>query len=76
MIPGLMIAMCLRFDYARASKRSDVLPHQSFSKPYFTTILLAYIAGLATTVGVMHTFKAAQPALLYLSPACGELQSG
>lgn len=26
--------------------------------------------GLATTITVMHVFKAAQPALLYLSPAC------
>jgi len=27
-------------------------------------------AGLATTILAMHTFRAAQPALLYLSPAC------
>ena len=26
--------------------------------------------GLGTTVGVMHFFKAAQPALLYLVPSC------
>ena len=26
--------------------------------------------GLGTTVGVMHVFKAAQPALLYLVPSC------
>jgi minor histocompatibility antigen H13 len=32
--------------------------------------LTFYFAGLATTMAVMHTFKAAQPALLYLSPAC------
>lgn len=32
--------------------------------------MVAYIAGLATTMGVMHFFNAAQPALLYLSPAC------
>ena len=30
----------------------------------------AYVAGLIATVTVMHTFKSAQPALLYLSPAC------
>jgi len=29
-----------------------------------------YILGLATTVFVMHVFKAAQPALLYIVPAC------
>jgi len=32
--------------------------------------LASYIIGLVTTIVVMHTFKAAQPALLYLSPAC------
>jgi minor histocompatibility antigen H13 len=42
----------------------------NFPKPYFTSCLIAYIAGLATTMGVMHFFHAAQPALLYLSPAC------
>ncbi|KAI9189329.1 hypothetical protein H9P43_000760 [Blastocladiella emersonii ATCC 22665] len=42
----------------------------SFSTPYFTAGFIAYIAGLVTTVFVMHTFQAAQPALLYLSPAC------
>ena len=32
--------------------------------------MAAYTLGLATTVGVMHFFDAAQPALLYLVPAC------
>lgn len=35
-------------------------------------MLVAYVLGLVTTVVVMHRFKAAQPALLYLSPACSE----
>lgn len=29
-----------------------------------------FLAGLSTTMFVMHYFQAAQPALLYLSPAC------
>ena len=37
--------------------------------PYFSTALLFYLIGLITTMVVMHTFNAAQPALLYLSPA-------
>ena len=41
-----------------------------FPKPYFYASFISYILGLATTMTVMHTFKAAQPALLYLSPAC------
>ena len=32
--------------------------------------MVAYLLGLGTTIFVMHTFQAAQPALLYLSPAC------
>ncbi|KAJ3735660.1 signal peptide peptidase-domain-containing protein [Lentinula guzmanii] len=43
---------------------------KDFNKPYFYASLLAYILGLVTTMSVMHMFKAAQPALLYLSPAC------
>ncbi|KAI7822122.1 signal peptide peptidase-domain-containing protein [Kickxella alabastrina] len=41
-----------------------------FPTPYFNSCMAAYVAGLVTTITVMHTFKAAQPALLYLSPAC------
>ena len=54
----------MRFDYSRAANKNKV------SKPYFTACFTAYILGLITTVTVMQTFKAAQPALLYLSPAC------
>ncbi len=32
--------------------------------------MVAYVLGLVVTVGVMEHFKAAQPALLYLVPAC------
>ena len=32
--------------------------------------MVAYFLGLALTVLIMHVFKAAQPALLYLVPAC------
>ncbi|GJN90481.1 hypothetical protein Rhopal_003492-T1 [Rhodotorula paludigena] len=72
-LPGIFIALALRFDYHLALKRAP-LPFrpgsQSFPKPYFYSCFVAYIAGLATTIFVMHTFRAAQPALLYLSPAC------
>ena len=59
-IPGVMVSLCLRFDKHL----------QSNTNYYFYTCFLAYLAGLITTMTVMHTFKAAQPALLYLSPAC------
>ncbi|GAA5893947.1 aspartic endopeptidase [Sporobolomyces salmoneus] len=75
-LPGAFLALSLRFDYHQAIKRAlssskrPPRPTDSFSKPYFTASFIAYIGGLATTILVMHTFKAAQPALLYLSPAC------
>lgn len=66
-IPGIFVALCLRFDHERAGKPQS---RRSYSKPYFWTCYLLYFLGLATTIFVMHNFKAAQPALLYLSPAC------
>ena len=40
------------------------------SQPYFYVNLVSYIMGLGLTVSVMHFFDSAQPALLYLVPAC------
>ncbi|BGP16290.1 hypothetical protein JCM10213_008270 [Rhodosporidiobolus nylandii] len=71
-LPGIFLALALRFDYFLALKRSSAPfhPQDGFQKPYFWTCFGAYIAGLVTTIFVMHTFRAAQPALLYLSPDC------
>ena len=41
----------------------------AFPKPYFHASLVGYVVGLMTTLGVMHIFHHAQPALLYLVPA-------
>jgi len=59
-IPGIFIALLLRYD--QSLKRN--------SNFYFNVTFIAYIAGLLTTIGIMHFFKHAQPALLYLVPAC------
>jgi minor histocompatibility antigen H13 len=67
-IPGIFIALLLRYDAYRAGALSN--PRDDFPRPYFTATLVAYVLGLITTVFVMHTFQAAQPALLYLVPAC------
>ncbi|TKA68078.1 hypothetical protein B0A49_01524 [Cryomyces minteri] len=40
----------------------------SLPKPYFHASIAGYILGLCTTLGVMHVFAHAQPALLYLVP--------
>lgn len=58
-IPGIFIALLLRFDISQ--KKSQV---------YFYASFLAYFLGLLLTILVMHVFKHAQPALLYLVPAC------
>ncbi|RKP11072.1 peptidase A22B, signal peptide peptidase, partial [Thamnocephalis sphaerospora] len=72
-IPGIFVALCLRYDQYLALRSKTPPTHKrpfDFPKPYFYGCFIAYVLGLATTVFVMHTFKAAQPALLYLSPAC------
>lgn len=59
-IPGIFVALLLRYDHSL--KRN--------SNFYFYTTFIAYILGLCGTIVVMHVFKHAQPALLYLVPAC------
>ncbi|XP_055546993.1 minor histocompatibility antigen H13 [Wyeomyia smithii] len=59
-IPGIFIALLLRFDNSLKRK----------SNFYFYATFIAYFFGLLATIFVMHVFKHAQPALLYLVPAC------
>ena len=70
-IPGFFLSLLLRFDAHQAkvpTSFTDV--HASFPKPYFHSTLIFYIIGMCTTMAVMIFFEAAQPALLYLVPAC------
>ncbi|KAG0130783.1 signal peptide peptidase-domain-containing protein [Tuber indicum] len=62
-IPGLVIAMALRYDLWRFYEKKP-----EFSKFYFYMSLGGYFVGILTTLIVMHVFKHAQPALLYLVP--------
>jgi len=66
-IPGIFVALLLRFDAEQAGLKAY---SEDFVKPYFHTTFFGYILGLLTTVVVMFLFEAAQPALLYLVPAC------
>lgn len=59
-IPGVVVALMLRFDQTL----------RPGSSAYFSVTMLGYVLGLLTTIVVMHTFQAAQPALLYLVPCC------
>lgn len=43
-------------------------PPFTFSKTYFKASIMGYVAGMLTTLGVMHVWGHAQPALLYLVP--------
>ena len=54
-----MLSLLLRFDRRAGGA----------SRAYFLNSFVAYIVGLVVTIFVMHVFKAAQPALLYLVPA-------
>mmetsp|Transcript_36932 Transcript_36932/g.92793 ORF Transcript_36932/g.92793 Transcript_36932/m.92793 type:complete len:399 (-) Transcript_36932:484-1680(-) len=66
-IPGLFIALLLRWDVNRQKAAGK---HVSEScKVYFYAQFIAYILGLVTTVVFMTWYKTAQPALLYLVPA-------
>lgn len=64
-VPGVYVALSRKFDLHLQEKRA-----KSACFLYFYSSLVAYILGLLTTMAVMHIWKAAQPALLYLSPAC------
>ena len=66
-IPGIFVALLLRYDAHRANVTSG---DQLFPKPFFHVNMLCYVLGLVATVAVMYFFDAAQPALLYLVPAC------
>lgn len=59
-IPGIFIALLLRFDNSLKRKTNF----------YFNATFFAYFMGLVATILVMHLYRHAQPALLYLVPAC------
>lgn len=59
-VPGIFIALLLRFDHSLGRK----------SNTYFYSTFFAYFIGLLATMFIVHMFEHAQPALLYLVPAC------
>ncbi|XRB21246.1 minor histocompatibility antigen H13 [Pseudoscourfieldia marina] len=78
LVPGLFIALALRADLARNAAWGDFAdgldpirdPTSGFVKerPLFCAALGGYAAGLGMAFVANAYFKAAQPALLYLSP--------
>jgi minor histocompatibility antigen H13 len=61
-IPGTFIALALRYDHHRhvAALKDTSSVKAKYAKPYFYAAMLAYVAGLITTMTVMHVFRAAQ----------------
>ncbi|VDP57288.1 unnamed protein product [Heligmosomoides polygyrus] len=66
-IPGIFIALLRRFDLRIGDKDSK---KKQGGRYFFSITVVAYAVGLLITMLVMHHFKAAQPALLYLVPCC------
>lgn len=64
-IPGLFVALMLRFDLRNVSIAAPI-PSRL---PYFFGAVLSYVGGLIATYIALTVFEAAQPALLYLVPA-------
>ncbi|XP_029123697.1 signal peptide peptidase 1 isoform X2 [Elaeis guineensis] len=56
-IPGIFVALALRFDVSRGKQIR-----------YFNSAFFGYTLGLVLTIFVMNWFQAAQPALLYIVP--------
>mmetsp|Transcript_3613 Transcript_3613/g.11182 ORF Transcript_3613/g.11182 Transcript_3613/m.11182 type:complete len:395 (+) Transcript_3613:608-1792(+) len=67
-VPGLFVALILRFDATRAGARRGA-EVGDFASPVFLAVLASYAGGLVLTLYIMTVFDAAQPALLYLVPA-------
>lgn len=77
-IPGIYVALMLRYDYIRCINNKKVLHVDakgnnvvSFTFENFRTFLLTfvgYFVGILSTLVIMNVFQAAQPALLYLVP--------
>ncbi len=88
-IPGIFIAILLRFDmrYLTSLQTTTLLfafyfsirqffsfnfcllsLNRNNSQVYFKSTFVAYILALFLTIFIMHVFKHAQPALLYIVP--------
>jgi minor histocompatibility antigen H13 len=72
-IPGVFVALMLRFDLINYIKNQkdklvESVQYSFFNLPYFKSTMFGYAVGIFATLFVMVFFQAAQPALLYLVP--------
>lgn len=74
-IPGIMVAIILRYDVqkhmngADFSKGRGKVTHATGTPRFFYSCFVGYVIGISSTIVVMNVFKAAQPALLYIVPS-------
>jgi minor histocompatibility antigen H13 len=68
-IPGIFVAIILRYDAEHNNFHGTQQTTSERKTRYFRSAFIGYVIGLATTIGVMNIFQAAQPALLYIVPA-------
>eukprot|EP00331_Platyophrya_macrostoma_P022624 CAMPEP_0176456112 /NCGR_PEP_ID=MMETSP0127-20121128/31079_1 /TAXON_ID=938130 /ORGANISM="Platyophrya macrostoma, Strain WH" /LENGTH=398 /DNA_ID=CAMNT_0017845979 /DNA_START=36 /DNA_END=1232 /DNA_ORIENTATION=+ len=70
-IPGVFVAMCLRYDVDKIIRQVFVEKLKpSRYTPYFNWCFVGYSLAIIVTFQVMIIFNHAQPALLYLVPGC------
>ena len=79
-VPGLFLALLLRFDQYLAAQNqysrptpgtsSEFTRATPFSAVYWYTGVASYVVGLATAMAGAGWSGRAQPALMYLCPAC------
>ncbi len=74
-IPGVLIALCLKYDVDKAIlnfRRQGIkeFNYDAISTPLFNWCMGGYAMGIALTFWVMIVFNHPQPALLFLVPCC------
>lgn len=69
-VPGAFIRLANQYDYFKHYRNGDSFQiGRPVKRTYFITSMIAYTAGLLSTIVAMYTFKAGQPALLYIVPS-------
>ncbi len=69
-VPGIFVALCLKFDIDRALLKLKIKTTDQLKTPYFTVCVIGYFLGIIITFAVMWIFSHPQPALLFLVPTC------
>ena len=70
-VPGIFVALCLKFDVDRAiTKLKTIANLQQLKTNYFNICIVGYFLGIVETFAVMWIFDHPQPALLFLVPMC------